>query len=157
MAGYLGNIPSAVPLTSADIADGIITTAKIADGNITSTKILDGTIVNADINASAGIASTKITGLSSDWVKIAQTNVTTAVSSVDFVNGSGGVVIDSTYRIYKIFCTWRPSSNAAILSVRVANSGTFRTADYLAETQRSYYSGGQSRANDTDRILRGIG
>ncbi len=52
MAGYLGNIPTAVPLTSADIADGIITSAKIADG----------TIVNADINASAGIVSTKISG-----------------------------------------------------------------------------------------------
>jgi len=34
MAGYLGNIPSAVPLTSADIADGIISSAKIADGTI---------------------------------------------------------------------------------------------------------------------------
>jgi hypothetical protein len=62
MAGYLGNVPSAVPLTSADIADGIITTAKIADGNITSTKILDGTILNADINASAGIVTSKLSG-----------------------------------------------------------------------------------------------
>jgi hypothetical protein len=52
MAGYLGNIPSAVPLTSADIADGIITSAKIADG----------TIVNADINASAGIVTSKLSG-----------------------------------------------------------------------------------------------
>jgi hypothetical protein len=34
MAGYLGNIPSAVPLTSADIADSIITSAKIANGTI---------------------------------------------------------------------------------------------------------------------------
>ena len=50
MAGYLGNIPSAVPLTSADIADGIITSAKI----------VDGTIVNADINASSAIAISKI-------------------------------------------------------------------------------------------------
>ena len=53
MAGYLGNIPSAVPLTSADIADGIITSAKI----------VDGTIVDADINASAGIVSTKLSGV----------------------------------------------------------------------------------------------
>ena len=144
---FIGNKPSAVPLTSADIADSIITSAKI----------VDGTIVNADINASAAIDASKLTGLSSDWVKIAQTNVTTAVSSVDFVNGSGGVVIDSTYRIYKILCSWRPSSNGAILSVRVANSGTFRTADYLTEVQRSYYSGGTDRANDSDRILRGLG
>ena len=50
MAGYLGNIPSAVPLTSADIADGIITSAKI----------VDGTIVNADINASSAIALSKL-------------------------------------------------------------------------------------------------
>jgi hypothetical protein len=49
---FIGNKPSAVPLTSADIADGIITSAKIADG----------TIVNADINASAAIASTKLSG-----------------------------------------------------------------------------------------------
>ena len=49
---FIGNQPSAVPLTSADITDGIITSAKIADG----------TIVNADINASAAIASTKLSG-----------------------------------------------------------------------------------------------
>ena len=47
---FIGNKPSAVPLTSADIADGIITSAKI----------VDGTIVNADINASAGLVLTKL-------------------------------------------------------------------------------------------------
>jgi hypothetical protein len=50
---FIGNKPSAVPLTSADITDGIITSAKI----------VDGTIVNADINASAAIASTKLSGV----------------------------------------------------------------------------------------------
>jgi hypothetical protein len=50
---FIGNKPSAVPLTSADIADSIITSAKI----------VDGTIVNADINASAAIDSTKLTGV----------------------------------------------------------------------------------------------
>jgi hypothetical protein len=49
---FIGNKPSAVPLTSADIADGIITSAKI----------VDGTIVNADINASAAIATSKLSG-----------------------------------------------------------------------------------------------
>jgi hypothetical protein len=48
--GYVGVKPSAVPLTSADIADSIITSAKI----------VDGTIVNADINASSAIAISKI-------------------------------------------------------------------------------------------------
>jgi len=49
---FIGNKPSAVPLTSADIADGIITSAKI----------VDGTIVNADINASSAITLNKISG-----------------------------------------------------------------------------------------------
>ena len=47
---FIGNTPAQVPLTSADIADGIITSAKI----------VDGTIVNADINASAGLVFTKL-------------------------------------------------------------------------------------------------
>jgi hypothetical protein len=46
---YIGYKPADKPLTSADITDSIITSAKI----------VDGTIVNADINASAAIATTK--------------------------------------------------------------------------------------------------
>jgi hypothetical protein len=49
---FIGNKPSAIPLTSADIADSIITSAKI----------VDGTIVNADINASAAIVTSKLSG-----------------------------------------------------------------------------------------------
>jgi hypothetical protein len=50
---FIGNKPAQVPLTSADIADGIITSAKI----------VDGTIVNADINASAAIVNSKLSGV----------------------------------------------------------------------------------------------
>jgi hypothetical protein len=48
------------------VIDGSITSTKIADGTITSTKILDGTITNADINASAAIVASKLSGVSSD-------------------------------------------------------------------------------------------
>ena len=41
-------------------ASGSIGSGAIADGAITSAKIADGTIVNADVNASAAIAGTKI-------------------------------------------------------------------------------------------------
>ena len=47
-------------IDTAHIADSQVTTAKIADSQITSAKITDGAIVNADINASAAIAATKI-------------------------------------------------------------------------------------------------
>jgi len=43
-----------------DVENAAITTAKIKDAAVTSLKIEDGTIVNADINASAAIAGTKI-------------------------------------------------------------------------------------------------
>ena len=95
--------------------------------------------------------------VSSDWVKIAHTNVTSPVSSVDFVHGTGGVVLDSTYRYYKVLFTWRPSTNGAVLAVRVSNSGTFRTSGYLAEVFRSYYSGGTSRTSSSTNILVGTG
>jgi hypothetical protein len=63
---FIGNKPSAVPLTSADIADGIITSAKI----------VDGTIANADINSSAAIALSKL-------------STTGTASSANFLRGDG--------------------------------------------------------------------
>jgi metal-responsive CopG/Arc/MetJ family transcriptional regulator len=68
--------PSAGSVTAAKIAtdavetakikDLNVTTAKIADSAITSAKIEDGTIVNGDISATAAIAQSKISGLTSD-------------------------------------------------------------------------------------------
>jgi hypothetical protein len=87
MAGYLGNIPSAVPLTSADIADGIITSAKIADG----------TIVNADINASAGIVSTKLSGVGKVLQVITATDSTQrTTTSTTFVTASNTLSVSIT-------------------------------------------------------------
>ena len=97
------------------------------------------------------------TAVSSDWVKIVQTNVTSNASSVDFVNGTGGVVIDSTYRIYKLIGTYRGDTNGAEFQIRVMNSGSARSSSYLCEAFRSYYSGGTSRASATDKIVRSIG
>jgi hypothetical protein len=45
---------------------GVVTTALIADSAVTSAKIADGTIVNADINASAAIAQSKVADLTTD-------------------------------------------------------------------------------------------
>ena len=108
--GYVGAKPSAVPLTSADITDGIITSAKIADG----------TIVNADINASAEVVLTKLasTGtLTVDNIQFPATAVSSAnannlddyeegtwTPSVTPITGSfgGGNVVTSAGRYTKI-------------------------------------------------------
>jgi len=73
---FIGNKPAAVPLTSADIADGIITSAKI----------VDGTIVNADINASSAIALSKLsaTGTSNQVLRM-----NTGATALEFATVSG--------------------------------------------------------------------
>ena len=116
--GYIGTKPSAVPLTSADITDSIITSAKIADG----------TIVNADINASAGIDSTKISGLSSDYVRLATTTVSSAVSEVNFTTG-----FSDTYKIYEIELINVDTSTPNFLFFRWGYGGTptYVTSGYI--------------------------
>jgi hypothetical protein len=51
MAGYIGNSPTPVPLTSADLADSIITSAKI----------VDGAIVGDDINSTFNLTGKTVT------------------------------------------------------------------------------------------------
>ena len=67
--GYIGKNPTAVPLTSGDITDNIIT----------SSKIVDGTIVNADIN---DVAATKLTGSIAD-ARVPASAVTQHVTPTD--------------------------------------------------------------------------
>ena len=86
MAGYIGNFPTPVPLTSADLADSIITSAKIADG----------TIVNADINASADIAGTKLSGVGiSEYDVWRLTSTLTSAST--FITSNLARVSNSTF------------------------------------------------------------
>ena len=59
---FIGNQPTAVPLTSSQLVDGIITTAKLAADAVTSAKILDSTIVNADIASTTINLTQKVTG-----------------------------------------------------------------------------------------------
>ena len=75
--GYIGTKPSAVPLTSADITDGIITSAKIADGSI----------VNADINASSAIAISKI---ASTGTSLQVLRMNTGATALEFATLSTG-------------------------------------------------------------------
>ena len=105
--GYVGSKPSAVPLTSADITDGIITSAKIANG----------TIVNADINASAGIDSTKISGLSSDYVLLATVDASSSAS----VSFDG--YFSATYKNYTLVISGlTPATDNTLLRFRVRQS-----------------------------------
>jgi outer membrane protein assembly factor BamA len=128
MSGYLGNSPTSVPLSSADLLDNIITSAKIANG----------TIVNADINASAGIDSTKISGLSSDFVLLATTNASSSAS----VSFDG--YFSSTYTNY--FITFNDvvfASNGTTLRLRFRRSSSdISTSSYKCVAVSAYITSG---------------
>jgi hypothetical protein len=108
--GYVGNRPAANPLTSADINDGIITSAKIADG----------TIVNADINASAAIVASKLTGISSQPFRNIVINgdmqIAQRSTSVASITGTGYYTLDR-FRIYlTTLGTWTMSQSTDVPS-----------------------------------------
>ncbi len=82
-------------VTSADIADGTVVGADLATDSVGTSEIADGSIVNADVNASAAIAASKvnfsgatIAGISS----LSATNISAiAVDSAGFsVSGTAG-------------------------------------------------------------------
>ena len=131
-------------LNATNLGSGTVPTARLGSGTADATTFLRGDQTYATV--------------CSDMVKIAQTNVTTATAYVDFIHGTGGVTIDSTYRMYKIYATYRPSTNGEALRFQVINGGSnVRTSGYLAEAFRSYYSGGTSRSNTTSYIINNIG
>lgn len=101
--------PSDGTVGTSALQDGAVTSSKILDGAVTSAKILDGTIVDADVNASAAIAGSKIQAASTSNVGAVQltdstssTSTTTAAtpnsvkSSYDLANAAlpktGGIV-----------------------------------------------------------------
>lgn len=72
-----------------------VPTAAIQDGAVTSAKIADGTIVNDDINASAAIARSKISGLPTSSTD----NTVARFDSTAGAIQTSGVVIDDNNRL----------------------------------------------------------
>jgi len=132
---FIGNAPARVPLTSADITDGIITSAKI----------VDGTIVNADINASAAIDSTKLSGSLGSMIFLAETSASN-VASVD-LNG----YFTSSYDVYKVFIDGIYGSAAAQTLLRFATTGSYtvQTTSYYAQSQYAYGDGTAFLSNES--------
>lgn len=81
--GYIGKIPSAVPLTSADITDNVITSAKIVDGTITNTDIASSIITGQT-------AETSIAGGDSILIYDDSATALRKMTRTNFVAGIGG-------------------------------------------------------------------
>lgn len=85
-------------VTAAQIANATITAAQIADAVITSAKIVDGTLVNADINAAAAIAWSKISKSASSLTDLATrlaSDLTGTLAAAQLPAFTGGEVTSS--------------------------------------------------------------
>jgi hypothetical protein len=85
-------------VTEGKIAALSVTEGKIATGAVTSGKIADGTIVNADINAAAEIATSKIAGLDTALGLLAPLASPTFTGTVTLPAGTitAGMILDGT-------------------------------------------------------------
>ena len=150
-------------LQTVNPAGGSVGASQVADNLISGKTELASTPADTDEFLVSDAGTIKRVDYSlikseGDMVKLAQTNVTSDVSSVDFINGTGGVVIDSTYRIYKIFASYKPADNGRGLQFRLINAGSnVRTSGYLNRAYRSYYTDGQSGQSSTAYLLSQIG
>ena len=99
--------------------------------------------------------------VSSDWVKIVTNDTSSDVGSINWYHGVNGVVLDNTYRFYKIIGSLRPTVNGEDFRFRVgyhaSGSNGIYSSGYFQESHRSYYSGGTSREARTDCITKVIG
>jgi hypothetical protein len=91
----LGTNPSGSDATVAARLSAIEAGTNLATGAVTSAKIADGTIVNDDINASAAIARSKISGLPTSSTD----NTVARFDSTAGAIQTSGVVIDDNNRL----------------------------------------------------------
>ena len=84
------------------------------------------------------------------WIKLAETNVTSATASVEFTDATTGV-FDGTYRSHVVLIRRLEPSDAdkrLTLVMRDASDGNYETSSYAYAT-RGYDSGGSSRSDSS--------
>jgi hypothetical protein len=118
---------------------------------IQSLGITDGTIVNADINASAAIAGTKLTGVNDAkaWVNFNGTGTVAIRASFNVSsitdNGTGDYTVNYTNAL--------TDANYAIIALQRSNSQTAGYEDsssLLTTSTRIFYFAGVSTSIDRD-------
>lgn len=117
------------------LANSDVTTDKLADGAVTSNKILDGTIVNADINAAAGIAQTKIAGLAdtfelkADKSTIGNLLTENVATGTDALGTTEGFNVRANCTVESSTATaWQGSRSLLITATNTLTAGTFGIA-----------------------------
>ena len=179
---FIGNKPSAVPLTSADIADGIITSAKIVDATIANADIANSTInlttkvtgtlpvANGGtglaalgtslqvLRTNSGATALEFASASSDYVRLATTTISGAVASVEITTG-----FSDTYPIYCLYYQGvKVATNLAQIRLQFGTGGTptYSTSSYSGADNclsANLDAAGATSISNGDKRTTGIG
>lgn len=113
-------------VTSVKLADDSVSNSKIQDSAVTSTKIQNGTIVDADINASADIAQSKIYGLTASFAAKADAVHTHVSTQITDSSATGRLLLTATDAATARTVIGAGTSNLVIGTT----SGTAKAGDY---------------------------
>ena len=138
---YIGKIPTAVPLTSSDITDGIVSNAKLAQDVISAETALTSAPADTDefLLSDAGtlkrIDYSLIKG-GGCWEKLVTTSISSAVAQVDYTN----TYLTTTHLDYMIVASGiKKASDGQHMRYHLSTDGgsTFVTTGY-ANARRGY-------------------
>jgi len=138
--GYIGKKPTDAPLTSSDIADGIISTADLANTAVTGAKV-NTDVISAQTALATEPADTDeflvsdagvIKRIDYSLIKGGGTHVLLSTTTAsDSANISITSNIDSTYNTYMLeFVNIKASDNSQTLFMRMAEGGSFVTGSF---------------------------
>jgi hypothetical protein len=142
-------------ITTSKLAALAVTLAKLADNSVNSAKIVDGSIVNADVNASAAIAGSKVNPNFSD--QTIQTNLNLLVGGTATI--SGDVTLNSTgsIKVPAGSTVQRPTPVAGMIRYNADNSefegygatwGGIGSGAKGGGTDRVFFENGQTVTTD---------
>jgi len=134
---FIGKKPTAAPLTSSDVADGIITNAKLAQDIISGDTALGATPADTDefLVSDAGVLKRmdySYIKASPSMTLVGETNASD-VAAVTFVHGTDSVVFDSTYKAYFLLVSQLKMAGDEELFLRPLSGGSALTTDFVTK------------------------
>jgi hypothetical protein len=158
---YIGKSPTAAPLTSSDVADGIITNAKLAQDIISGDTALAVAPADTDefLVSDAGTLKRidySLIKASPAWTLI-KTVTASSSSAVTFVHGTSDVTFDSTYKQYCIIgqSIVAATDNVKLLTTTTNDGSSYETSYKFAEGR--VYSDGTRTSGDSSATSASIG
>ena len=148
-------------------SDDTVTTAKIADNNVTLAKLADGTQGDVLYYGASGAPTLLGAGTSGDflktqgaganptwasagggmWTKILSQEITSTTAAMDFVDGTGGCVLDGTYTYYMIMfrnAVLGTADKKLLVEISTDTGSTWKTSGYKSFAYQAAYTSGQT-------------